>query len=169
MLEVLGLVAATGLLSAAWTTLWTWISDGSKRKASAISLALRTSVALEAYAIDCWHIGYAQTETFRQTGQPFADYVPTLILPADDWSLVDAGLVNEVLSFVNSISVVRAKAAYSRHLESNPFEAEMFAKQKGQEAYLIASRLREKYKLAAAPGLKDQIAALFEKDNTANA
>lgn len=163
MWDALGLIAATGVLSAAWTTVWTWVAEGRQRKSQATYIAMRAAIALEDYAIRCWQLVYSGPEHIKQTGSPMAEEVPGLEgMPVDsDWTNVDPKLANEALSFSNSVSIVQIFAAHSRHLQNNPFDAEMYAKERGRAAWAIAANLRVKYQLAARDDQRKQLTELL--------
>ncbi|AZO54751.1 MULTISPECIES: hypothetical protein [unclassified Mesorhizobium] len=163
MWDLLGLVAATGVLSAAWTTLWTWVAEGRQRKANARYVAMRAAISLEDYAIRCWQLLYSGPEHLKQTGSPMAQDVPELESMPDsaDWVNVDPTLANEALSFSNSVSIVQIIVAHARHLENNPFDAETYAKERGQAAWAIAERLRRKYGLDDRADQRKQLAELL--------
>ena len=72
---------------------------------TATAHALRTAVALETFSIACWQIHFSSGQHYDQTGQPFAEALPVLILPEGDWQDLDVRLADKALSFANSLAV----------------------------------------------------------------
>jgi hypothetical protein len=151
-----GLIAlAAGVIAQMVTHLLTWSTEKRAAEKRAATLALRSAVALEGYAIGCWGIVYSSSAHYDQTGEAFADSLPVLTgIPDGDWRDLDASLADKVLSFTNAIRVSDTRAAHSRYLENNPFDVELEAKKCGIEAWSIAEGLRSKYKLEPRETLK---------------
>lgn len=167
-LHMLGLIAGTGIASAIWTSIWTalvaWKTEHRRQKSQATYVALRAAIALEAYAIRCWQILYSGPEHYRQTGSPMAASVLELEgMPSDgDWKDVRPSLIDEALSFVDTVSIAKVIAEHARQFEGNPFEADTFAKERGRAAWAIAENLRTEYDLATRDGDKKRLKELFD-------
>ena len=147
--ELLALVAATGLISAAWTTLWTWVAHYWTERRQAHHTVVQVVLALEAYAVLCFDVAYSAPEHFRQTSAPYLRDIPDMKgLPAiEHWQSVPPALTDEILSLTNEINISRIKASYAEFHEGNPFESDGYAISFGRRAWALAKRLRASYRL----------------------
>jgi hypothetical protein len=145
--EVIGAVIATGILSAVAS----WFLDGVKSwygtKKAARYGAMRSAVALERYAIDCWHLfimGKGEYERHKDMTPMPLPVAPTL---AEDinWKAVDATIADDVLSFSNVTAVSESLANYAEVIERNPYDFHEAARERGYEALKLAGRIRSVY------------------------
>lgn len=151
--EILGLIVATGVFSSFATFLFSGFSDALKdflrRKRSARYAGLRCAIILERYAVDCWDIFVMSEGEYDRHRDVSPQPLPNApVYPDDiDWNALDQSLAIEVLSFHNGSSIAQSQAEYARLWESNPFEFQTAAKERGLRALTLAGRLRERYKL----------------------
>ncbi|MEP9372567.1 hypothetical protein [Mesorhizobium sp. KR1-2] len=147
--EIITAVIATGIVSAVASWVVDLIKSWYGRKKAAQYGAMRSAVALERYAVSCWHIfimGEGEFERHRDVTSVRLPPAPDL--PADvDWKAIDASLADDILSFSNSSNVSEALAEFSEVWEQNPFDFHDAAKERGLEALKLAGRIRKHYRM----------------------
>lgn len=150
--EIILAVVATGIVSA----MASWVVDLVKSKyarwKAAGYAAMRTAVALERYAVDCWDIfSMAQGEYDRHRDISPQPLPGPPSYPGDiDWKSLDPSIADEILSFANGSRVAQTQVEYARMWEDNPFDFQDAAKDRGWRALTLAGRIRKRYHLTSA-------------------
>lgn len=143
--EIVGAILATGIVSAIanWGTglVKGWYGQ---RQAFRYG-AMRSAVALERYAVECWHMlimGDGEFERHREISSRHLPAIPDL--PGDiDWKSLDGALADDILSFSNITRVSESLANYAEAWEQNPYDYHSAAKERGLAALKLAGRIRK--------------------------
>lgn len=156
-------IVTTGFFSLLWTTAFEIAKSWWNRRSEAKYIAARTAVALEAYAIECWHNLQMADGHFSATRTAAIAALPTRPeIPTDaDWRTVPADISVKVFSFMNETAIEERSAEYSRCFESNPFDFHTATQKQGKAAWALARELRRHYGL---PLLDEQRKKLRELD-----
>ena len=153
--EIVFAVIATGIVSAVASWVVDLIKSKYARHKAALYAAMRSAVALERYAVDCWDIfSMAEGEYDRHrdvSPQPLPD-APSY--PDDvDWKSLDPSVADEILSFANGSRIAQSQAEYARMWENNPFDFQDAAKNRGWRALTLAGKVRHRYHLGPSRDL----------------
>jgi hypothetical protein len=157
--EVWGLIVATGVGSSLATFLLSGFSDSLKgklyRMRAARYAAICCSIGLERYAVDCWDIYTMAKGEFDRHRDVSPQPLPDAPSYPDDieWNSLDPLFADEILSFENGSRIAQSQAEYARLWESNPFEFQEAAKDRGWRALTLAGRVRKRYELDAPKDL----------------
>ena len=158
-----GIVVATGLISAAWTTFWTFLTDHWKGAREGKATALRAAIALERYAIASFPVAYMGQDYYRERGQPWLNEIyDTLDLPGDaEWKQVEPHLTDEALSFRNLVALAQIRGGHAKYFEGNPYQIDEETLNLGRRAWDISEKLRRRYSLPEQRDLKFQLKELL--------
>lgn len=144
------LAACVNVLIQHWVASW---KEKRVRKEELDYQALRVALALEKFAIACAGIvsdANIHEETNGAVGQKYTALPDIPISEAVQWKLFETQVVNEILSFENTIADANNSIAFHlnvSNLQEDTEEAELQAGLCGYMAHQIAERLRKKYDL----------------------
>lgn len=149
--DIILAVIATGIVSAIASWVVELVKSWHGKKLAAQYGAIRSAVALERYAVDCWHIFIMGNGEFERSRSMSSTSLPSSpVLPLDiDWKAIDPAIADAVLSFSNATGVSEALADYSDVWEHNPYDYHSAAKERGLEALKLAGRIRSHYRMKA--------------------
>jgi hypothetical protein len=157
--EVWPLIVATGVFSSFATFIFAGFADAFKarwnRKKAAHYAAIRCAVSLERYATDCWDIFFMSKGEFDYHRDITPQPLPAApAFPDDvDWTSIDQALADDILSFANGSSIAESLVNYAKLWESNPFEFQEAARDRGLRALKLAARARKRYQMASPDDL----------------
>lgn len=154
----------TGVFSLLWSGVIDFVKSWWTRSTEAKYLAVRTAVALEAYAIECWHSLQMADGYYDQTREAVLEGLPPRpAIPADvDWRSIPPEIAAKVFSFVNDTVIEEREADYARSFEGNPFDYETATRKQGCAAWALAREIRRHFGL---PLLDDQRKRLARLDD----
>ncbi len=159
---VIQIALGAGFASAVFNRIAAWWDRKKNDKQSATYLALRLSVLLEAFAIECadtiidieFSRGYANEDMFHKYRLPNLAIYPD----GEEWRVLSAELAAKALTFTNEVMLGRqclsgADATYDLHANDVQHHRDRLniIAERGLGAWTIASALRGRYGLPEFP------------------
>ncbi|WP_141507401.1 hypothetical protein [Rhizobium sp. H4] len=143
--DIITAVIATGLVAAAFRE-FIELAKVSWRKQSEVRyLCVSAAVALEAFALECQELKERMEAAYDQDRVVGSISVPAPPkLPADcNWRLIDITLMNELLSFENTVRKSQIDADFEAHFQGNTWSHTAEVAVLMEKATALASQLRK--------------------------
>ncbi|WP_154720801.1 hypothetical protein [Ciceribacter sp. T2.26MG-112.2] len=167
--EYIAFIGGTGLVSglgsALLIALFDFLKAQSIKSEEAKFIALHTAVALERFAIECWHRKQV-SDAYHHRGNVasgWRDFPNEPSLPNErDWRSFDGDLSAKVATFLNEIRISEYRAEFAKNLEDNPFHWDDEVRIRGTEAWQLAEEIRVRYQLRRVGEQRKAISDLFK-------